>query len=228
MAGWTAYPFSDRIRQLLVGTPFGAVFPPRAPIPLTAESARTHALRALRDYVNEVTFYRTMGPGFPPSPFQIERSRFLLEWPDSVEQDLFPRIVVMPGPMEANPVGLTVSVDEDTRDVFAPGTVLAIQHEHVERLTLQCWASTKSMRRAIAAGLEAVFSPTEERAGILFQLPHYFDQTARFTLVSRSHNDTEENARRRRMLDVMLDLQVNVVRLIRYAELTARAEVSTS
>lgn len=227
--GWTAYPFSDRISRLLVGTPWGSVFPPRQPIPFTAESARTHALRALRAYVNELTFYRAMGPGVPPAPFQIAKDRFLLEWPDSPEQELFPRIVVMPGPMEVSPLGIGgLSPDEDTRDVFGPGTVVLPQHEHVERVTLQVHASTKSMRRAVAAGLEVAFSPTEERAGILFTLPEYFGQTARFTYAMRSHNDTEDNARKRRMMDVQLDLQVNVVRLVRYASLDPRVEVSAS
>jgi hypothetical protein len=228
--GWSAFPYSDRIRALLTSTPFGAVFPPRPLLPLPSEDARTHALRALRAYVVEVTFQLNMGRGAAPKPFQIEEKRFLLDWPDSPQQMLYPSIVVLPGPMEVYPpVELGgAMIDEDSADVHGPGTVLTQTHEHYERLTLQVHASARAMRRSIAAGLESVFSPTEERTGIVFRLPAYYDQTCRFTLARRSRSGVEgdaDAARERRTEDIALDMDVSVVRLVRYAALAPRAEL---
>jgi hypothetical protein len=206
---------------------WGAVFPPRALPPMPAEDGRTHALRALRQYVSELTFMLNMGPGVAPKSYRLEPSRFLIEWPDSIEQLLYPSVVCMPGVMETRGLGLGVSADESTRDLYGAGTVLVPQHEHHEQVKLHVHASTKAQRRMVAACLESAFSPTEDRSGIVFSLPAYYDQTCGFLLVERNREDGVDNAARRRTEDLTLELQMNIVRLVRYVPLQPLIQIGS-
>lgn len=216
MGLWTATAklFSGALLQVLDGTPFGAVFPPRDPPPLPAEDGRTNALRALKQYVTEIPFQFPNPPG-PNKVLRLDPKRFLIETPESPKALLFPSIDVQEGESELKPIGLTPSIDESSVDVFKKGTALVRSYEYAERITLQVWADTRAMRRSLAAGLESMLNPSEEIGGIRLRMPNYFGQTVRFTPLSSARVDEAEmSGDRRRRATLLVLMEFEIVRLV--------------
>jgi hypothetical protein len=55
------------------------------------------------------------------------------------------------------------------------------------------WCDSIPTRQAIAARLPALFSPSEDRAGILLELsPHYLCLAARYTLKTKGRQETAD------------------------------------
>lgn len=206
--------FTASLRKVLFGTPFGEVFPPRPnPRPLSIDG-RTAALRVLREYATQLTFYRANGRGLPPIPFQVKPENFHIEQPDGVVDMVTPSIVVIPGPnADFNAIGLNGYVEEDSVDVYAKNTVVQWQSEYNERIQLEVWASSKAERRALLAGLEVAFTPTEQMYGLRFTMPEYFDELVCFSLFRRRLDETDAG-RNRRKAQLELEMRFTTVALV--------------
>jgi hypothetical protein len=239
MALWSPWSklFTDSLRAALDGTPFNQKFPPAPPQKNPDVDGRTHALRVLRKYIEQIVFRipdppTQDEPRKKPREFQFEESRILLEWPDNPENLLFPRIEFNPGEGQYLPFGLTPAVFEETRDVIKPGTVLTCANEYVENLQLQVHATRRQHRRAFVAGLEAMLSaPLEEVSGLRFKMPEYYGETVSFQLLGRSNRDDEDSAKNRRRADLTLEMRFNIVRLVNTVELVpsgAQTELTTT
>ena len=226
MGVWTATAklFSDALASILDGEKLGAVFPPKDPPALPGEDGRTHALRALRAYLQEITFQIPNPPG-PPKPYRFPKDRIRLETDETPKNLLFPSISVEEGEPELKPIGLTPSVDESSANVFAPNTALVRSYEYTERITLNVWADTRSQRRAFAAGIEAMLSPAEDVGGIRLRMPKYYGETVRFTPIASGRMDGEMAGDRRRRMTLVLMMEFNVVRLVNVATMKPSAIV---
>jgi hypothetical protein len=219
-------PLVGMIDRLLDGTRWGRVTPRTAGPPVPSVDGRTAVLERFADYLHEVVFQVPDPPG-PPRPYQIDRDRFVVEWPDSETDLKFPSVVFEPGHYELSPKGLTPYADEGSRDVHGPGTVLVCSYEYVERVTLAVWASTRAQRRSTLAGIEWALAPVEEIGGIRLRVPEYYGQTAMFTPLEGENVDVEDSARRRRRSTVVFEVRFDLVTLRRYEEIVPLAEVAT-
>lgn len=219
--------FSEKIRSLLFGTPFGAIFPP-AQNPASGEvDGRTHALRILRSYIAELTFRRSgdfdkaTGKRGAPVEFRIPEGDVYVEWPDNEDDLRFPSVALLAtAPAIYASIGLTPRHEEETRDVYGPGTVLYWISEYTETISLEVWTSSRAERRAIKAGLEFALVPVEQMYGIRFRMPDYFDELVCFTLQGVEVIDDETAARNRRRLRMSVEMRFNMVALANYAVLT--------
>jgi hypothetical protein len=221
--------FPPNLRKLFPPnlSPFGETYPSRGNPPALAIDGRTAALRLLREYVTELTFYRANQTGLPPIPFQIKPENFHIEWPDTEHELKMPSAVVMQSRGIYDVIGLVGYIQEETRDVFAPGTVVQWQAEYVETVNLEIRASTRAERRAIVAGLEIAISPTEQMSGIRFIMPAYFNQLVCFTLNKRENMDTSDAARYRRAVQLEIEMRFNIVALVNYAPLQPIVKTNT-
>jgi hypothetical protein len=219
--------FPSAVRPLVQGTPWGEVFPPKPNPANPSLDGRTAALYVLRDYITALVFNRYAGPQAPPIPFTIPPANFYVEWPDSTADMVTPSISVTDDRGDYDVIGLVSYIEEDTVDVYAPGTVLQWQAEYIETINLEVHASKKAERRAICAGLEIAFSPTEQMSGVRFQMPLYYDELVCFTMMRRENMDTEDSARNRRTAQIELQMRFNIVRLVNVLDLQAGYTVNT-
>jgi len=214
------------LRALLFGNPFGDVYPPRPQPPPLVEDGRTVALRILQRYVTSLIFYAP-GANRIPVAFQILPENFHLEAPDYTQDLLMPAVVIRPSRADYDSIGLTSYVEETTRDVYSPGTVLQWQAEYIETLNLEVWANKVPERRAIVAGLETAISPTEQMSGLRFKMPDYYNELVCFTLNRRENFDEEMSARGRRRVQVEIEMRFNIVALVNYVPMQPIIEVDT-
>ncbi len=218
---------------MLQGSPFGEVWPPKPNPSALAEDGRTVALDILAQYIAELTFFRPggldrNGKRLPAIPFQVTREHIHVEWPDDVENLVFPSMAFLStGPAEYANIGMTPYVDESTRDIYGQGTVVAWQSEFTETFVIEIWATKKPERRAILSGLETSLVPTEIMYGIRFRMPDYFNQTVCFTPLRRELFDDPDSARNRRHARVHVEMRFNQVSLINYAVFTPTTTVLT-
>jgi hypothetical protein len=212
--------FPPKLRNQLFGTPFGEVFPPKANPNFLAIDGRTAALHVLRDYVCALTFFRSGGQGKPAIPFSIDPGNFYIEWPDSSEDMTFPSIAIVHSRADYDVIGLTSYIEEDTRDVFAPGTVLQWQSEYTETINLELWVAKQSERRGLLGALETAFTPTEQMSGLRFAMPEYYGELVCFTLNRREVMDEPDSARNRRRAQLEMEMRFNIVALVNYVPLT--------
>lgn len=217
--------FPTVVRKFLFGTPWGEIFPPKANPPPLAIDGRTAALRVLREYVTNLTFYRAAGPK-PPIPFTISPDNFQIEAPDSTVDQTYPALAVVPSRANYDVIGLNSYIEEDTRDVFAPGTVVQWQAEYIETINLEINATKKAERRAILAGLETAFSPTEQMSGLRFKMSEYFNELVCFTLMRREIFAEQGDALNRRRAHLEMQMRFNIVALVNYVPLNPVVSVN--
>ena len=208
--------FPSAVRSLLQGSPFGEVFPPKASVPFLPIDGRTAALHVLREYVANLQFFRYAGPNAPAKPFSILPANFHIEEEDYVVDQVYPSCAIIADRADYDVIGLVSYIEEETRDLYAQGTVLQWQAEYVETINLEIHASKKSERRAMLAGLETAFSPTEQYSGLRFQMPEYYDELVCFTLMRREVMDTPDSARNRRIAQLEMQMRFNIVALVNY------------
>lgn len=201
------------ILDLLQGWPFGKTFPTKPNPAPPARDGRTIALRTFRDYITSLVFYRPLINGMT-EPFQVPSEHFHIEWPDAIDDLKYPSMAVIPGKNTYDTIGLTAYVDEATRDVYAPNTVVQWQYEHTEMIMLEVWTNTIPERRSILAGIEAAMIPTETLAGIRFRMPDYFDQLVCFTVMESELIDDMDSARARRRARISVEMRFTNVVLI--------------
>lgn len=220
---------NEKLKKLLGSqyTIFGDVFPPKAVVPFLSIDGRTAALHVLRDYVCNLEFFRYAGPNVPPTGFSILPANFAIEWPDYTKDEVFPSIAIIPARADYDVIGLVSYIEEDTRDLYKPGTVLQWQAEYVETIQLEIVASKKSERRAILSGIETAFSPTEQMSGLRFRMPEYYDELVCFTLMKRALMDTPDSARNRRVAQVEMQMRFNIVALVNATDTKLQVKVNT-
>lgn len=216
-----AISFSAKVLGLLAGTPFGTNFYGRANPPPPAADGRTAALKILRLYISELTFYRPGKKDGMAIPFQIGEEAMYIDWPENEEHlFVFPRIaMISASPAQYAMIGLNSYVEEETRDRFAPGTVVQWQSEYTETIGLEIYASSKPELRAIISGLEVAMTPTEQWYGLRFKVPEYYDQLVCFALANRENPAEDMAADGRRRAKLMLEMRMNMVALVNCVEL---------
>jgi len=226
---------SDGLLKLFQGTPWGAVgFPPKPNPPPPAADGRTACLRILARYISELTFFRegdvdrTTKKRGAPIDFQIPLDDIHIEWPDNESDLRFPSIAFISGnvPVAYETIGFSTYLQEDSRDVYAKGTVIQWQSEYIENLVIEIWCAKKAERRAILAGLEAAFSPSEQSYALRFRVPDYFNQLVSFSLEQRELFDEPDNVLNRRRARLTLDMRFTLVSLVNYLPVTVQAEVA--
>jgi hypothetical protein len=218
--------FPPNVRPLLNGVPWGEVFPTKANPPALAIDGRTAALRVLRDYTCALQFYRENKPGLPPIAFKIDPANFHIEWPDATQALVFPSIAIYTARADYNVIGLVSYVEEETRDVFALGTVVQWQAEYIETINVEIWAETKGQRRGMLAALETAFSPTEQMSGLRFDMPQYYNEKVCFTLMRRELMDTPDSARNRRSAQLEIEMRFNIIALVNYVPLIPQVAIN--
>jgi hypothetical protein len=221
---------SPELKKLLWGTPWGEVYPSRPNPPPLAYDGRTVALRILRDYLSEITFRRpggrtAAGASMPPIDFRIAKRDIMIGWPDYEKELQFPSIVFLHGSGNYDMIGLTSYVEEDSRDKYAPGTVVMWMSEYVETVQVEIWANKKAELRSVLAGVETALSPTEQMYGLRFRMADYFDQLVRFSPGKRQENDDADGARDRRSARLEVEMAFHVVSLVNYATLRPELKV---
>lgn len=224
------------IAELLVGRPFGDVYPPGQPLAVETKDGRTACLEVLAHFLAAIPMAYPPGcdrnPGLkaPPLPFSIPASRIEIEEPPPNPAEhvtKYPSIgIVALGEAENASLGLGTYLDESTIDKFGKGTALQRQAEHVETLGLEVWAESRPERRAVIAALENALSPTEQMAGLYLRIPAYYLQVARFTLKSTSLDDSLAGEMRWRAT-IKVELNFTVVALVRWASFAPSASVQT-
>jgi hypothetical protein len=225
---------SESINDLISGTPWGAVGnPPRPNPPPGAVDGRTACLRVLRRFLAELTFRRpgdkdpVTGRLGAPIEFQIPAEDILIGWPDNVEDLRFPSIVMLSGGLATyDALGFTPYIEESSEGIYGPGTVLHGMAEVKEILVLDVWASKKPELRALLAGLEVIFMPSQDMAVLRFRVPDYFDELVAFTLEGREWFEEPDAALNRRHFRLTLDMRFNVVRLVTTGPITVEAIVA--
>jgi len=219
--------FTSSLRQILFGSPFGDVYPPRPNPTSLAVDGRTVALRILREYVCNLTFFLPMQKGAKPKPFKIEQNNFHIEWPDYETDLVFPSAIVVPSRARYDAIGLVSYVEETTRDVYKKGTVLQWQGEYVENIQLEVHASSRPERRSIIAGIETALTPTEQMYGLRFKMPDYFNELVCFTLNDRENIDDRMSALKRRRVQLGIEMRFNIVALVNYTQLIPQVVTNT-
>lgn len=204
--------FSDFIRNLLVGEPFGEVYPPRAAPPPPALDGRTAALKILRRYLSELTFNR---PGDKPGEwigFQIPEKRIFIEWPDHEDEikDLPIIGLISGGPFQLESVGMGSWIYENTWDK-SKRTALQVQSNYVETLFVDVLTATKQQRRAMLQGIITALSPTEFMYGIRFRMPEYYDEVVTFSPQQGTIIEEEDGARGRRMARIEVQMYFHIL-----------------
>jgi hypothetical protein len=212
--------FSKELRGLLFGNPFGEIYPPRQNPPPPIVDGRTHALRVLKRYFQELQFNRSGGTDEngvvrPPITFTLPERDIHIEWPDNPEDVHLPAIALLAedrGQYEA--IGMTSYVDEESRNKYGDDTIIIWMSEYQETFVVELWAQTKAQRRAILAGLEVAFSPLQQMAGIRFRMPEYFDQLVCFELQNKEIVEDDLAVRNRRRARLRVLMRFNVVALV--------------
>jgi len=227
-----APPLSAKIRALLQGTPWGVVFPSRPNPPPLAYDGRSVAMRTLRSYLTEIQFSRpggrdARGNVLPAIPFSIPERNIQIGWPDYEKEMEFPSLVFLHGQATYEPIGLTGYLDEDTKDKYGKGTVVAWMSEHTENFNIEIWANKRAELRAILAGIESSLSPTEQMYGLRFKMPDYYGQLVRFTVNNRQEFDEQDAAMNRRRARIEVEMAFHVVSLVNYTTVSPEVRVMT-
>lgn len=207
-------------KALIQGLPWGTVYPPRTPPPLPTVEGRSVALSILRKYIGELTFHVPTGaqvsattPG-STKEFRICPERFFIEDADAIHEAELPAIAITPGKSDYNCIGLCVYLDESTLNKFGKGTVIQWQSEAFEIFTMEVWASSRAMRRALCAGIEVALCPTEYMYGVRFRMPDYWDETVCFTLLDRTNLSNDAARKGRLQTNFSIEMRFNVVALV--------------
>lgn len=196
------------------------VYPERAePTPPTFDS-RDAALRVLRLFLSTLRFMRAGNKGGEPIPFRIPIENILTEWPDNVKDLKLPSLVFLPSAGSYDQIGLgPAALQEETIDVYGPGTGVLHTADWIETFTIEAWASKVPERRAIALAVESALLSAADGRRIRFRLPDHYGIVAAFSLEGRTNIDDADAVRNRRRAHVTVQLEVPVVKLVNLNDL---------
>lgn len=176
--------FSSYIAKLIVGQPWGQVFPPQSMTPAdNAADGRTEALRILARYLSELTFYRAGDKTADLIALQVPLERIFIEMPDNeVDRTIFPAIALLSaGDINEEIVGLGSWIDETSANKYGRNTVLQVNGQFTEDIAIDVLCKTRQERRALRVGINNALNPTEFMAGIRFRMPDYYNQVVTIT-----------------------------------------------
>lgn len=217
--------FFERIKGIVEGTVYGDVTPRREAIPVPAVDARTAALRALKAYFAELTFWRAGAEDCPPIGFCVDPKNIQVEVPDGKWVRVMPSIAFVAGPFEFQT--LSQQPYERSRDQFGPGTVLIRKFCYVEQLQIEVVASVRAERRAMLAGIQVAMSPSDEFAGLRLTAKDFFGMPASFMLQRGTLQEEPNAARGRRIGRLATKMSIEVVQLYNYRTMKPFVRVNT-
>jgi hypothetical protein len=189
----------------------------RMPLAAMAElDPEQAAARALKAYLEAAVFCIA---GRTPARFRLNSVK--TEWPEDFTKLEYPAAAITTATVANDPHSLVPTCLEETAGQFGRGTVLWKTAELAVRFVVNFWCTNKPERTAIAAALQEMFAPAEDRYGIVVQGPRgYFDQTVRFTLAEHERVDSSLSVEQReRQLRVTILADIAVVQLRRVVEL---------
>jgi hypothetical protein len=205
------------------------------PAVVAAIGPRLAMAEVLAEYLRCAVF-RVAGQGGPDRSFSLERVQ--PQWPDASQAlpypcasviertDTFHEQQFQPRPDETTIGAYDCMVGFDQDPVF-PKTVLWRTAEATAEFQLDFWTSALADRQAIEAQLSYLFSPGQERTGVLLGgHPRYYAQPVRVTLLSSRQVDEEDQVYpNERRLQVNVRANVDVVDLRLAVLLTPRLTV---
>lgn len=197
---------------------------PLVPVGIATIGPRAAMAYVLAEYLRTATFRVWSDDG---SDVDFQLAEVVSEWPDPGSPLNYPAasIVEMTDTFYEGH-NMTPTPLEDTLGVYDgecgngpndPKTVLWKHAEASVQFQVDFWASNKPQREAIEAELSALFSPGEERYGVLLGgHPRYFDRSVRATLEGHRRMDMPSaiyaNERR---LQCAIRCEIDIVRLYR-------------
>jgi len=170
------------------------------------ETAMTKALAA---YLETIWWYVDGGDNIQDSRFRLTgadgEGHISEEWPSANDPIDYPTAsIIEVNETEQGPSNFVPTPFEETWGEFdalihksgLPGkTVLWKEAEAKTTFQVDFWLNGSPDRKAVEAGLSAVFSPGESRYGVLLEGPElYYRRPMRFTLMGHRKDDTKVTA----------------------------------
>ena len=182
--------------------------------------ARTAGLLRLKLYFSLLRFFRAGDRGGPPEEFRVPIANILEEWPDAEKDLKLPAIsfIAAPGLHTAIALGGPV-LCEDSVGIFGPNTALEQTALYQEQFVIETWASVKSERRALVAGLQLAMWSSPDSYAIRMKLPDYYRQIATYVLDETLYVDDIDVIKGRRRAQLKVTMTIPEVRLVHYPSL---------
>ncbi len=205
---------------LIVGRWFGQVYPAKEPRPLPAADARDHALRRFREFLAALVFSRKGDTPGSTISFQVPIDSIFVDQPDDPQRLTFPAISIVSarGDHDTYKLG-PFELQDDSLDVYGPGTALLEQGWYEEEFTLEVWGNHPADRLALLAGIKAAMRMSQRSYALILTLPNYYDQTAQFSLEASQSVDDPSVILGRRRAQLYIALGVSEVLLVNAATL---------
>lgn len=186
--------------------------------PAPRMDVRTAAAESLAAYLKNVIFLIAGGKA---EDTEFRLNEVLPNWPESDVALNYPAASIDDGPAPYEAHNFTPTMQENTYNVFCPGTVLWKTGELVVDFQVDFWTNTQATRQAIAAGLPRIFNPTETRSGVLLAgHPDYFHRAVRCTLMDADRaDDGDTTYDRERRLRTVVKSEIDVVHLRQVTQL---------
>lgn len=227
--------YAGDAHALIQGEAFSYVYPPRDKPRLPPTDGRSVALSILRKYLAELIFHlpkdgnisANEGEGGVTSSFRICEDSIFTETSDAFQEAALPSVAFTPAKGDYNAIGLGIGYTEETRDLYGEGTVQIWLSEYTETFTMEVWAPTKAMRRALVAGIEIAMTPVEFMYGLRFRMPEYWNETVCFTLTSRTNIDDTEAQKGRWRAHFEVEMRFNVVAQVLYEDIVPLVSTET-
>ncbi len=217
--------FSKLEDQVDTDRNMGVVYPGMQVPQLPAFGARWHALVALRKFLTTLVYRREEAEG-KTQAFKIPEDRIHLYTPENVdERELKTGFAVLPGPYSYDEKWVysmgRPEAEENTQDVYGPGTVVMTLGYYVEQITLEAVAQSYGIVRGMIEGARTACRFFTDSGQLYLKCPDYYGQEAAFTVVSGAgySADVVSEVSGRRMAHLQLELWVPEVILIPYTTL---------
>ncbi len=187
--------------ESLIGSPPGAAHYPRQLTALRPE-ADLDALSAMQiglgRLLQGLTFYqhnleaRLESEDLQPRGFKLQRIFFDMPTQQDEIEPMPSACIMCPGDRTYDQQDLSITLIEDTADVYGEGTVLRKLAHVTCELELSMWSAHKEERRGLVAGIERelLAEPNDDRGGRRVVVRDYYDRVARFTLIRSKYPDT--------------------------------------
>lgn len=191
--------------------------------------ARGAAAELLACFLRGVVFYRDMGQELSGAPFKL--LDVFPFWPDPGQDLKYPTATVLDGGSNEHEAhSFNPTCLDETADQFGPNTVLWKTDELVCEFQVDFFTNDDPTREAILATLPGVFSPGEDRYGVVVEgTPKYFDRRARFTLLSDRRRDVASAVfDRERRIVCRVSAEIDVVVLRRVARFHPKISVDVT
>ena len=184
--------------------------------------ARTALVRGLCEYMQDLE----------TSVFGQRTVRFngvFENWADFEENVSYPSAYVFAEEAgEYEPNKNTPSVELIDKD-FPYGVYLVNYGEYVQKLSIHLWATDTVERMALVGMLESELNPVEWKYGLTLILPHYFNATGTFELLSCRYEDSSEQSMQRyRLATLVVEGRVPLIRINGYPTARILSDVTVN